>query len=81
LKDFPGPRGRPDLKKAPHKSGRIAFLARYSPQPRKNPTEPEVSFGQEVLWRPGVTRPKKHTFSRKEYFVGLAAEGGKAKKQ
>ncbi len=32
------------------------------------------------VWRPGVPRPTNHTFSRNDWFFGLAAFGGKANK-
>ncbi len=41
---------------------------------------PKFLFGQKVFGRPGVPRPKNHKLSGNEWFVGLAAEGGKAKK-
>ncbi len=42
---------------------------------------PKWFFGQVVFGRPGAPRPKNHTVSRSECLVGLAAFGGKAKKQ
>ncbi len=36
-------------------------------------------MGPSGVLGPGVPMPKKHKRSRKEWFVGLAAEGGKAK--
>ncbi len=41
--------------------------------------DPELFFGQALLWRPGVPRPKNHTLFRDKLIFGHAAEGGKAK--
>ncbi len=42
---------------------------------------PKWLFGQVVFWRPRVPRPKNHTCSGKSCLFGIAAFGGKAKKQ
>ena len=42
--------------------------------------DPVGVYWRSVFWRPGVPRPKNHTFSRKYWCIGLAAEGGKANK-
>jgi hypothetical protein len=62
-----------------HESGGAAF--------RENKTNivsmikgiPKWFVGQMIFWRPGVPRPKDHTFSRKPCFFSLAA-GGRANK-
>ncbi len=61
LKAFPGPRGQPDLKYAPQKSGQTAFRYPGSAEPRDN------NFGNRT---PSLCR----TYGRVLYFIFLGIE-------
>jgi hypothetical protein len=60
-----------ELLKAPFKE---SVKRAFSKGPRRG------FVSQLGFWRPWVPRPQIHMFFRKEWFVGLAAEGGPANK-
>ncbi len=66
-------------------AGSLKLVGAFLAQPRADRSSSKgsrsVVLAKWFCWRHGVPSPKNHTVSRKSCFVGVAAEGGKAKRQ